>query len=664
MRSLAFVVFSILLAVLEPSRLAAQEYVDRTPPRLSLIDGRVSFWPSGARDWEGAELNLPLGPGDYLRTGSASRAELQIGARAFLRLAEATEIGIDEQTTDYVRCEVVDGRIALDLRRMLAGGRAHVRTPHATLAIYEPGFYEVIVTADRSSFLAHRGGSGTVFDNGDFEPIRSGEEIVRRGTSSFERYEAPPFDAFARWNLERTDAIEARLRDDVVSDDIYGLADLNEHGRWYDEPEYGRIWVPLRVGPGWRPYSTGRWYWDVGYGWTWVDTAPWGWAPYHYGRWVRCRRGWAWAPGPNLRPVYAPALVAFLHEPGIAIGIGGPVSWVALDWGEPVLPWWGPTWYQHRPCWDGWGGPAYVHRHRVKPHHKYDHHDIPRYRHQDTPDAVVVVDRRDFGRRPSARPHAPRIDGTRLRPAEQPPAQPVDVGLPPRGERTRPPRPERSTGTTPQSPRSNRPEYGGGERSPRRDAPRPQPREAVPVPRDERPVRGAPRVPGDRYERTSPQPTEEQRSPYDRRERDESSRSRDARRERPAPEDLPRRVEPDRRSPETLRRTEPYGGRAVEPRREPYERREPSRRREESEPMRAPVPHRPEREEPRAPRIERESRPERHAPVPMRHERSERPQESMRPSRGDRDRDSDDGGERAPRGGGASRPQRIEPPSP
>jgi len=62
----------------------------------------------------------------------------------------------------------------------------------------------------------------------------------------------------------------------------------------------------------WAPYTTGRWIWDPRFGWSWVDVAPWGWAPYHYGRWVHLGAVWAWAPGPVVvRPVYAPALVAF-----------------------------------------------------------------------------------------------------------------------------------------------------------------------------------------------------------------------------------------------------------------------------------------------------------------------------------------------------------------
>lgn len=92
-----------------------------------------------------------------------------------------------------------------------------------------------------------------------------------------------------------------------------------------------------------------------------MDDAPWGWAPYHYGRWVFVNGFWGWAPGPIVaRPVYAPALVACLGGVRISAGVG--VGWVALGWGEPVVPWWGPRGFVGTPWWGGWGGPRIVNR--------------------------------------------------------------------------------------------------------------------------------------------------------------------------------------------------------------------------------------------------------------------------------------------------------------
>ena len=52
-----------------------------TPPRLSLIEGQVSFWRPGVEDWVPAHPNTPLANGDSIYTGQASNAELQVGVR-------------------------------------------------------------------------------------------------------------------------------------------------------------------------------------------------------------------------------------------------------------------------------------------------------------------------------------------------------------------------------------------------------------------------------------------------------------------------------------------------------------------------------------------------------------------------------------------------------
>src|SRR6185312_6499458 len=95
------------------------------------------------------------------------------------------------------------------------------------------------------------------------------------------------------------------------SDDIYGVADLDDYGDWESTADYGDVWRP-RVDAGWAPYTDGRWIWVDPWGWTWLDSSPWGWAPFHYGRWVYNSGYWGWAPGPIVpAPIYAPALVGW-----------------------------------------------------------------------------------------------------------------------------------------------------------------------------------------------------------------------------------------------------------------------------------------------------------------------------------------------------------------
>jgi hypothetical protein len=111
---------------------------------------------------------------------------------------------------------------------------------------------------------------------------------------------------------------------------------LQANGFWVESPEYGTVWRPTRVSPGWQPYLYGRWAWTDA-GWAWISEEPFGWATYHYGRWaVLDDGGWAWLPG----RVWAPAWVAWRYDEGFAawcpLGPRGyvyeqPREWVAVD---------------------------------------------------------------------------------------------------------------------------------------------------------------------------------------------------------------------------------------------------------------------------------------------------------------------------------------------
>ncbi len=118
-----------------------------------------------------------------------------------------------------------------------------------------------------------------------------------------------------------------------VNPDTVGAADLEEYGSWDSQPDYGNVWFPT-VAVGWQPYCYGRWTWVAPWGWTWVESEPWGFAPFHYGRWAVLGGRWGWIPGPPVvHPVYAPALVVFVH-PG-----NGVSAWFPLGPKEPYAPW-------------------------------------------------------------------------------------------------------------------------------------------------------------------------------------------------------------------------------------------------------------------------------------------------------------------------------------
>jgi hypothetical protein len=159
---------------------------------------------------------------------------------------------------------------------------------------------------------------------------------------------AIPYDNWDRFNEDRDRYLESSRSYDHVGRDVPGVEDLDQNGRWMNDPQYGSVWAP-NVDPGWAPYQNGRWVWEDYYGWTWVSYDPWGWAPYHYGRWFHAGFGWAWYPGPVYgRHFWAPAYVGFCGWGGGGIGVGfgfGNVGWVALAPYEVFHPWWGRGYY-------------------------------------------------------------------------------------------------------------------------------------------------------------------------------------------------------------------------------------------------------------------------------------------------------------------------------
>lgn len=338
-----------------------------SPLRLSYVEGEVSFWRDGADDWVEARPNTPLAAGDALYIGDDSDLELQMGSRAFVRADDETHLAVVNQTADFVQFKITSGRVSLDLRALPSGNSVEVDTPNAVFTIDHAGYYRVDVDGT-VHFITRRGGRAMMVPaGGQAMSIHPSEEIIVKGSdvAMAETYVAPELDRWDRWNYDRTEDMLDAVSERYLPYGVAGAYDLDRYGYWRVVPDYGPVWVPGTVPFGWAPYSAGSWAWDPYYQWTWIDDAPWGWVPFHYGRWVYLSGYWAWAPGPVVRQaVYAPAMVAFFGvgpqvSVGLSIGSSG-VGWVALSWGEPLLPWWGRPHFIGRPWWGGWGGPRVV----------------------------------------------------------------------------------------------------------------------------------------------------------------------------------------------------------------------------------------------------------------------------------------------------------------
>ncbi len=406
-----------------------------TPARLSLVHDAVSFWRPGADQWAPAALNTPLAPGDELYTGPAGNVEIQVGPQTFIRGAQETQLGIDNQDVDFVQVHVTLGHVAVDAAQLPQGSAIEVDTPNGAFTIAQRGYYRIDVTGEWTALAVHRGGHATVTTAaGADTPISAGQQVVVSGTDAPRIYlrTAQAFDAWDQWNHARAAELQQGESARYVAGSVYGTDALDRYGTWQVDAAYGRVWLPAAVPAGWVPYSTGRWIWDVRFGWTWLDDAPWGWAPYHYGRWVFVRGRWAWAPGPIVvRSIYAPALVVFLG----ARTVGRPLCWAPLGWGEPVIPWWGRPGFVGVVTWAGWGGPRVVNN-VVVSHTTVNVTNITVYRHVQVTQAVVGVPADRFGRGNDRPARIAAVEVRRLHPVHGAPrVQPVAASVVPRHER-------------------------------------------------------------------------------------------------------------------------------------------------------------------------------------------------------------------------------------
>jgi hypothetical protein len=332
---------ALALAALLAAPAVAQELPGRAA-RLAYIEGAASIQLTSDSNWDPATVNTPLSAGYSVFTEPGSRAEVRVSATA-IRLAEGTEIEISRLDDDAFQATVTSGTASVHVRLTQRGERYVFATPQAVFAIDSEGTYRVDYdpVVDESHLIVV---SGTAHVEGGNVVVKAGESLRLGGgtdaSSGLER--APEEDDFDHWAQSRDSGWRDSAARRYVSPYMTGYEDLDANGQWSNDPDYGAVWVPSRVGPAWSPYSDGHWANVQPWGWTWIDNATWGYAPFHYGRWVFVGNRWAWCPGRRTdRPVYAPAVVGWTGTGSVA----GPSAsgWYPLAPWEPLKPWYRAT---------------------------------------------------------------------------------------------------------------------------------------------------------------------------------------------------------------------------------------------------------------------------------------------------------------------------------
>ncbi len=280
---------------------------------------------------EQAVLNLPVGPGDTVRTSADRRCEIQFDTGTVVRLDFDTVVRVETILARSLSSLEQISNLALDKGRIYVMYREYdgreifqVLTPNAAVKMKHNAVALVTAAEDGSTEVqvkygkAHLrfGASERLLDD---QAVRKGERLIVQKDNQFQLAPAIEGTAFELWNKE----VNAHFEDlhegltalpkpiQRLPAAVFYFAQTygNLYGEWLWDEFYGYVWRPsLDNGMypwGWQPYYYGQWAMSGGQMF-WVPQEPWGWIPYHLGIWQWDKKhGWLWLPGSMFAPAWA-----------------------------------------------------------------------------------------------------------------------------------------------------------------------------------------------------------------------------------------------------------------------------------------------------------------------------------------------------------------------
>ena len=268
-------------------------------------------------------LNLPIGPGDTIRTSGDRRCEIQFDTGTIVRLDVATEVRVETilarslSTAEELSVLTLGkGRIYVMYKEYDRKEMFQVLTPNAAVKMKHNSVVLLTAAADGTTEAQVTSGRAQVLFGPDEKQlddraVRKGERLIVLADHQFELAAAIEGTAFELWNREvnaHFDELHAGLTAlpkpiQKLPGAVFYFAQTygNHYGEWLWDDIYGYVWRPyIDNGAypwGWSPYFYGSWSYSGGQMF-WVPREPWGWIPYHLGVWQWDKKlGWVWLPG-------------------------------------------------------------------------------------------------------------------------------------------------------------------------------------------------------------------------------------------------------------------------------------------------------------------------------------------------------------------------------
>jgi hypothetical protein len=314
----------------------------------------------GQRHPEVADLNLPIAPGDTIRT-SERRCEIQFDTGTIIRLDRNSELKIETILAQSLSSKTALTNLLLNRGQVFVMYKRYIRkevfqiiTPNAAVKLNHKTVGMINIKSDGNTDVFVKEGKAYMLFGASENAIQT--EVVKKPQMitvtpkhELERRSYEMVDDFEEWN----ENINKEFRDlheekSVLPLPIQRLPKAvfyfaqkygTLHGEWLWDRYCGYVWRPFmndRSYPWgrWMPYYYGRWT-SVQGQLFWVPREPWGWVPYHLGIWVwNKKKGWLWIPG----SVFAPAWVDWSFHRGY------------FCW----RPWSITDWYRYAVCVDGY----------------------------------------------------------------------------------------------------------------------------------------------------------------------------------------------------------------------------------------------------------------------------------------------------------------------
>jgi hypothetical protein len=304
----------------------------------------------GSRSPEVADLNIPLAPGDTIRT-SERRCEIQFDTGTIIRLDRNSELKIEtilaqslSSSNQLTNLLLLKGQVYVMYKRYVRKEIFQIITPTAAIKLNHNSVALIESLADGSTEIFMSEGKGYALygadeDSTNRETIKESQKILVTSDHQIVPGEYQEIEDFEAWNEKlNREFLEFHEGKAVLPMPIQKLSRgvhyfaqkySNLYGEWLWDEYLGFVWRPFLNDHSypwgrWMPYHHGRWT-SVQGQLFWVPSEPWGWVPYHLGIWMwNKKKGWVWIPG----SAFAPAWVNWSFSGGYFCWR----PWSIMDW--------------------------------------------------------------------------------------------------------------------------------------------------------------------------------------------------------------------------------------------------------------------------------------------------------------------------------------------